>query len=58
MANATTPAVLLLNDRITPEWRVWVDQKPAPLLRCNYLMRGVYLDTQASTRSSFDFNRR
>lgn len=42
-ANAITPAVLLLNDRIAPAWRVWVDQKPAPLLRCNYLMRGVFL---------------
>jgi len=42
-ANALTPAVLLLNDRIAPEWKVWVDQKPAPLLRCNYLMRGVFL---------------
>jgi hypothetical protein len=42
-ASAATPAVLLLNDHIAPAWRVWVDKKPAPLLRCNYLMRGVYL---------------
>lgn len=42
-ANVMTPAVLLLNDRIAQWWRVWVDQKPAPLLRCNYLMRGVFL---------------
>jgi hypothetical protein len=42
-ATAATPAVLLLNDRTAPSWRVWVDQKPAPLLRCNYLMRGVFL---------------
>jgi hypothetical protein len=42
-ANVITPAVLLLNDRIAPAWKVWVDQKPAPLLRCNYLMRGVFL---------------
>lgn len=42
-ARALTPAVLLLNDRIDPNWKVWVDQKPAPLLRCNYLMRGVSL---------------
>jgi hypothetical protein len=42
-ASATTPAVLLLNDHVAPTWRVWVDKKPAPLLRCNYLMRGVYL---------------
>jgi len=48
-ANAVTPAVLLLNDRIAPAWRVWVDQKPAPLLRCNYLMRGVFLTPGAHT---------
>lgn len=42
-ANALTPSVLLLNDRNAPEWKVWIDKKPAPMLRCNYLMRGVYL---------------
>ena len=41
-AAAKTAAVLLLNDRTDPDWRAWVDQKPAPL-RCNYIMRGVYL---------------
>jgi hypothetical protein len=42
-ADARTPAVLLLNDRFTPTWSVTVDQKPARLLRCNYIMRGVFL---------------
>jgi hypothetical protein len=42
-ADAKTPAVLLLNDRTGSGWSVWVDQKPAALLRCNYIMRGVYL---------------
>lgn len=42
-ANATGPAVLLLNDRFDPDWKVAVDGKPGTLLRCNYLMRGVYL---------------
>jgi hypothetical protein len=42
-AHATTPAVLLFNERITPQWHGWVDGKRAPLLRCNYLMRGVFL---------------
>jgi hypothetical protein len=42
-ANATTPCVLLLNDRYDPMWRVSVDGKPAELLRCNYIMRGVFL---------------
>jgi hypothetical protein len=33
--------VLLLNDRWHPDWRVAVDGRPAPLLRANFLMRGV-----------------
>jgi hypothetical protein len=42
-AKPTTPAVLLLNDRYESNWQVTVDGKPAPLLRCNFLMRGVFL---------------
>jgi hypothetical protein len=42
-ANATAPSVLLFNDRYDPNWRVTVDGKPADLLRCNFIMRGVYL---------------
>ncbi len=42
-AHVATASVLLLNDRYDPNWKVQVDGKPAPLLRCNYLMRGVYL---------------
>jgi uncharacterized membrane protein YfhO len=42
-ANAAAPSVLLLNDKYDPLWTVTVDGKPAELLRCNYLMRGVYL---------------
>lgn len=48
-ANATTPSVLLLNDKYDPNWRVTVDGKPADLLRCNFLMRGVYLEPGAHT---------
>ena len=40
-AKATAPAVLLLNDKHDSNWSVFVDGKPAPLLRCNFLMRGV-----------------
>lgn len=36
-------SVLLLNDKHHPDWKVWVDGKPQPLLRCNYIMRGVFL---------------
>jgi hypothetical protein len=42
-ANAAAPSVLLLNDHYDPNWRVTVDGKPAELLRCNFIMRGVYL---------------
>ena len=42
-ADAKTPAVLLLNDRTGDYWKVWVDQKPAGILRCNYIMRGVFV---------------
>jgi hypothetical protein len=39
----TPPSVLLLNDRFDSHWCVLVDGKPAELLRCNFIMRGVYL---------------
>ena len=48
-AQADTPAVLLLNDKFDPHWRVLVDGKPAELLRCNFIMRGVYLASGAHT---------
>lgn len=40
-ARTKSPAVLLLNDKYDPNWRVLVDGQSAPLLRCNYIMRGV-----------------
>lgn len=42
-ANAAVPSVLLLNDRFDPYWNVRVDGQPAKALRCNFIMRGVYL---------------
>jgi hypothetical protein len=42
-ADAKTPAVLLLNDRTGDYWNVRVDDKPASVLRCNYIMRGVFV---------------
>ena len=42
-AAAPAPSVLLLSDHFHPDWRVLVDGAPQKLLRCNYLMRGVYL---------------
>jgi hypothetical protein len=49
VANAPAPSVLLLNDKYDPDWRVTVDGKPAELLRCNYIMRGVYLRAGSHT---------
>jgi hypothetical protein len=43
-AKAPSPCVLLLNDKHDPSWKVVVDGKPGTLLRCNYLMRGVFLE--------------
>jgi hypothetical protein len=48
-AKAAVPAVLLLNDRFDPNWKLSVDGKPEKLLRCNYLMRGVYLQPGTHT---------
>jgi hypothetical protein len=42
-ADATTGSVLLLNDRFDPDWHVFVDGKEAPLLRANYIARGVFV---------------
>jgi uncharacterized membrane protein YfhO len=48
-ADAKAPAVLLYNDRTAEDWRVWVDGKQSQLLRCNYIMRGVFLPVGAHT---------
>jgi hypothetical protein len=42
-ANVAASSVLLLNDKFHPDWKVTVNGATAPLLRCNYLMRGVFL---------------
>ncbi len=54
-AEAAAPAVLLLNDRFDSNWRVYVDGRPETLLRCNYLMRGVYLASAGSHTVEFRF---
>ena len=45
---------MLLNDRFDAGWKVSVDGKQEPLLRCNYIMRGVYL-TPGPHRVEFRF---
>jgi len=54
-AQTDVPAILLLNDRFSPNWQVRVDGKQATLLRCNYLMRGVFL-TPGAHRVEFIFS--
>lgn len=48
-ANAAAACVLLLNDHFHPDWKVFVDSRPAALLRCNFLLRGVYLSPGSHT---------
>jgi hypothetical protein len=42
-AESTSPSILLLNDHFDPNWKVFVDGKPETVLRCNYIMRGVFV---------------
>jgi len=53
--DAIMPSVLLLNDMFESHWHVLVDGKPAELLRCNFIMRGVYL-TQGPHTVEFQFS--
>ncbi|HEY3932485.1 MAG TPA: hypothetical protein VGM58_08960, partial [Verrucomicrobiae bacterium] len=48
-SSSESASVLLLNDKFDPNWHVTVDGKPAELLRCNFIMRGVYLTPGAHT---------
>jgi hypothetical protein len=48
-AQANAPSVLLLTDKFDPNWRAYVDGKPAEIFRGNYIMRGVFLTPGAHT---------
>ncbi len=52
--DARTPCILLVNDKHDPDWKVFVDDKQEPLLRANFIMRGVYL-TPGKHRVEFRF---
>ena len=43
-AKVESPAVLLFNEKFDAKWKIFVDGTEKPLLRCNYIMRGVQLD--------------
>jgi len=55
-AQVVAPSVLLLNDKYDPNWTVTVDGQPAELLRCNFLMRGVYLPAAGPHTVDFRFS--
>jgi hypothetical protein len=42
-ASNSAPAILLYNDRYSPNWRAWVDGKEEKILRANFIMRGIPL---------------
>jgi hypothetical protein len=54
-AQADKPSVLLVNDKYDPGWHVFVDGKESELLRCNFIMRGVFLPPGSHT-VEFYFN--
>ena len=48
-AKANGPAVLMLNDTDYPGWHAYVNGKLAPIIRADYLFRGVILPGGTST---------
>ena len=42
-SDSAVATVLLMTDRFDPHWRVLVDGEEEQVLRCNFIMRGVYL---------------
>jgi hypothetical protein len=44
-AEAVGPSVIMMCDKYDPDWQVWVDGKKDKVLRCDYLLRGVYLES-------------
>ncbi len=48
-ADAPASSVLLLSSHFHPDWKVLVDGTPQKLLRCNYLLQGVYLPAGTHT---------
>ena len=46
---SAAPGILLVTDRYSPNWKVWVDGRETPLLRANYIMRGVQVPAGSHT---------
>jgi hypothetical protein len=47
--------LLLVNDKYDPNWEVTVNGKPTPLLRCNYIMRGVQVPAGENNEIIMEF---
>ncbi|MEZ5405610.1 MAG: hypothetical protein R3F23_05350 [Verrucomicrobiia bacterium] len=47
--------LLLVNDKYDPNWRVTVNGKSTPLLRCNYIMRGVQVPAGENNEIIMEF---
>jgi hypothetical protein len=43
-ADVKVPSILLFLDRYSPKWQAEVDGKPAAILRCNFITRGIHLE--------------
>jgi hypothetical protein len=39
--NAAAPSFLVLDDAYYPGWQVWIDGRPAPITRADYVLRAV-----------------
>ena len=43
-ADVRTPSILLLSDKFNSKWRVSVDGRAEKVLRCDFLLRGIFLN--------------
>ena len=43
-ADVKAPCVMLLVDRYSPKWQAEVDGEAVPVLRCDFILRGIYLE--------------
>ena len=43
IADVRTPSVLLVGDKFNKNWQVSVDGRPEKVLRCDFLLRGLWV---------------
>ena len=55
-ATSSVPAIVLLNDNYDSNWKVDIDGKKVPLLRCNFISKGVYLEpAEGKQKITFEY---